>query len=59
MITDVSKMKNTICGYASPFCNPIVSGMVASTAAANPLGIMTDVTFLSNFENPRTSAVVV
>ena len=39
--------------------NPIVSGMVANTAAANPLGIITDVTLLSNLENPRTSAVCV
>jgi len=37
-----------ICGYASPFDKPIVTGYVASTAAANPLGIIEFVTALSN-----------
>ena len=49
--TDASMMKNTICGYASPLGRPIVSGIVASTAAASPRGIITCVTFLSSLEN--------
>ena len=44
-------MKNIICGYASAFGNPIVIGYVASTAAANPLGIIEFVTALSSREN--------
>ena len=37
--------------YASAFGKPIVTGNVASTAAANPLGIIEFVTALSNLEN--------
>ena len=50
IITDDKIMKNIICGYTSAFGNPIVIGYVASTAAANPLGIITEVTALSNLK---------
>ncbi len=47
-----------ICGYASPFDKPIVIGYVASTAAANPLGIIEFVTALSNLENLFVSVIL-
>ena len=46
--------KKIICGYASAFGSPIDNGKVANTAAAKPRGIITDVTFLSSSEKPRT-----
>ena len=46
IITDVMTTKKMICGYASAFGRPIDSGNVASTAAARPRGIITEVTFL-------------
>ena len=51
IITDVKMIKKIICGYASAFGKPIVIGYVASTAAANPLGIIELVTALSSLEN--------
>ena len=51
IITDDKIIKKISCGYASEFGNPIVIGYVASTAAANPLGIIEFVTALSKSEN--------
>ena len=51
MTTDERMIKNMICGYASALGRPRVTGYVASTAAANPLGIIDVVTALSSLEN--------